>query len=148
MSKREKLKDLKKEIVDLEKKTNLPKLLTIYPDVDIKTAWVKRPNPDDKNTDFHVKFETCIRKQHEGIWYLIKCLKRFIMPDEKGLIEVFMHFNKEVYMNLLFAQINPKAVDPIYKTPIFEKDPDQRRESDRLQLMHLKSQSEEQKSKK
>ena len=93
--------------------------------------------------EFHVDMFTTVRKQHDGIWYLIPVKVNItkvlsIGPKEeqqKAQIrrEVEVRFHAECYKALLFYIIsNTLAMSTLDGRPLIYEDADQRSEEERL----------------
>jgi hypothetical protein len=88
---------------------------------------------------FHVEVQARIRKLHEGKWYTSLVSEKGVLSfpspeDELFLInEVVSRCNQAAYKFLLFGIVDPELQCPIGK--IFEIDPDQRSEAERLNVI-------------
>jgi hypothetical protein len=82
---------------------------------------------------------TTLRKEHEGIWYKWKFVKRQTYysssPNVESLTELINRFHSEVYFALLLGIIDPKLLSMREGKPIFEVDDDQTPEIDRLKAI-------------
>lgn len=85
-----------------------------------------------------LKIDTYLRKKHRGKYYLWHFHKDREIRNTPGLREndilnEIEQFHAEVYRVLILGKIAPKAVDPrVFDRSIFELDPDQRSEEERL----------------
>lgn len=92
-------------------------------------------------TTDHYDLLTFVRKEHEGIWYVIAVrinedYQGNISSDRRATLkkEMFSMFLYEVYKVILFYKIDPEMiiVDGIHGRPIINVDEDQRSEYERL----------------
>jgi hypothetical protein len=86
-----------------------------------------------------IRFETYVRKKHRGKYYLWEIYRIFHYPENisDGLNQIFKDqniFMKDVYRTILLGKVNLKLVHEINGVfvPLFELDPDQTPEEERL----------------
>lgn len=109
--------------------------LTIYPDILVE--WIKT-KPVGDITEVHIRCFTILRRKHEGLWYRQKFMQKWFMKepafDESKLHEFVVMFNKGVYVDMLYGIVHPEMEDQ-YNNKMYELDPDQRDEDERLGLI-------------
>lgn len=91
--------------------------MSIYPEVTITEK------------DQEIIFETILRKEHNGKWYLGKITSNYY--GQIGTSEALSEFHKEVYTSIILGQVSE---DIVYSNgdPVFKEDEDQISEKDRL----------------
>lgn len=91
--------------------------ITIYPDVEVGGAQ---------------RLYTNIRKNFDGVWYLIPIIKQNLgVPIEVALNQ----FHKEVYNCLICSEYTTNLKD-IYEQPLFKRDPNQEDEKERIKKQY------------
>lgn len=116
-----------------------------YPVYNEQEAIIVHPETPNilSKKEFHVDMFTTVRKQHDGVWYLIPVRVNItkvlsIGPHEeqqKAQIrrEVEVRFHVECYKALLFYIIsNTLAMSSLDGRPLIYEDVDQRSEEERL----------------
>ncbi len=102
--------------------------MAIYPEIDVKFSKTV------------IELNTNLRKEHEGEWYLwkFKRVYEIDLSDDYGSVgrlletdNLIIDLHKEVYSSIILGKVINNLVD-IHGIPIFEKDPDQTSEEDRL----------------
>ncbi len=82
--------------------------------------------------------DTILRKEHEGIWYHWRLFTKHLYCSEypeKEYELILSKFHNEVYSTLIVGIVQPNLVDQNYPDPknhVFEIDPDQRSEKERI----------------
>jgi hypothetical protein len=111
----------------------------IYPDIKIAKAIIHSPGNSVPNI-FHIKFETYLRKKLRGKYYLQKFYMECEIPTSDVNMELILgelnHFNAGVYKSIILGKVDLKLIFPQHMGParqVFELDPDQTPEEDRLQ---------------
>lgn len=118
----------------------------VYPSYEIHEQLSIQPETESiqGRTMFHLFINTHIRKQYEGIWYLIPIVMRsdsILTPDkymeqQKAQFrrEIERQFHTECYKTLLFYKIDNtlKTLRSFDGRPIIFRDADQRSELERL----------------
>jgi hypothetical protein len=116
-----------------------------YPVYNEQEAIIVQPATENiqGRKEFHVDMFTTVRKQHDGVWYLIPVRVNYTQkltpgPNEeqqKAQIrrEVEVRFHAECYKALLFYIIsNTLAMSTLDGRPLIYEDADQRSEEERL----------------
>lgn len=73
---------------------------------------------------------TILRKEHDGIWYRWKFVRRY--TDYRLKPRLLERLHVEVYMTMFLGIIDPTLLSMREGKPIFEVDKDQTSETDRL----------------
>jgi hypothetical protein len=82
-------------------------------------------------------FKTSLRKKHKGKWYFWNVTLNYYHKDDlmiDEMVRILNNFHSQVYQAILLGKLNPKIryeIDGILQD-IFELDPDQRSETERL----------------
>ena len=116
-----------------------------YPVYNEQEAIIVQPATENiqGRKEFHVDMFTTVRKQHDGIWYLIPVRvhsKQVLTPgpheeQQKAQIrrELEIQFHGNCYKTLLFYIIpNTIAMSTLDGRPLIYEDADQRSEEERL----------------
>ncbi len=85
-------------------------------------------------TNMGIDLETTLRKEFEGIWYLWVFKKHFVsrqFSSAEESMRVLNEFHRDIYLAIVIGKISPIIVDNMGEL-IFEKDPDQAPEFERL----------------
>lgn len=101
--------------------------MKIYPDVEVRST----------NSD--ITFMTRVRKLHkDNKYYLIACSRTYVNGGrtEDDLINKLTDFHREIYITLMFGMIDHSIVFTRAGDPVFELDPDQTPEKERIFKVH------------
>jgi hypothetical protein len=84
-------------------------------------------------------FDTYLRKKHRGKYYLwhFHWDREIEVGEGKREYSILLEieqFHGEVYRTIILGKVSTKIIDPRYNTQIFELDPDQTPEEERLMV--------------
>jgi hypothetical protein len=113
------------------------KKMPIWPEYEVTETVAKDPKG---YTEVLIRVATYIRKQHEGIWYLIPVVDHFTASaehyTESNKQKFFKRFSVNVY-NAIIPYIIDINCRNVYNEPVNIVDEDQSSEEDRLKKRYV-----------
>jgi hypothetical protein len=112
----------------------------IYPEIKVSRAMIHGVG-NSQSVIFHMKIETYLRKKFRGKFYLQKFFRECEIQYQDMSLDYVIgelnHFNAGVYKTIILGKVDLKLVFPQHigpDKPVFELDPDQTPEEERLTI--------------
>jgi hypothetical protein len=105
------------------------KKMPIWPEYEVTETVAKDPKG---YTEVLIRVATYIRKQHEGIWYLIPVVDHFTASAEH-----YTESNKQKFFKRFSVNVYNAIILNVYNEPVNIVDEDQSSEEDRLKKRYV-----------